>query len=117
MKKQPALIAAAAVLFAAHAFAEQKHGVEVYPGAKADPSVAQSVAEMGIKDAGTYRTSDPVKKVAEFYRNQKLKQENLDDEGALFTGKGVTVTIQNPWMNMKTGAVVKDTLISITKGK
>jgi hypothetical protein len=27
----------------------------------------------------------------------------------------VDVTVQNPWMNMKTGAMMKDTLISIVK--
>lgn len=115
MKK--AAVMTAALVWALHAGAEQKHGVEVYPGAKADASVAQSVAEMGIKDAGTYRTGDAVAKVAEFYRNQKLKQENLDKDGALFTGKGVTVTIQRPWMNMKTGAMMNDTLVSIVKNK
>lgn len=113
MKKAAVMIAA--LVWALHAGAEQKHGVEVYPGAKADASVAKSVADMGIKDAGTFRTNDAVAKVAEFYRGQKLKQENLADDGALFTGKDVTVTIQRPWMNMKTGAIMNDTLISIVR--
>ena len=115
MKK--AAVMTAALVWALHAGAEQKHGVEVYPGAKADASVAQSVAKMGIKDAGTYRTGDAVAKVAEFYRKQNLKQENLDADGALFTGKNVTVTVQRPWMDMKTGALMSDTLISIVRKK
>lgn len=107
---------AIALVWAAQAGAEQMHGVEVYPNAKNDPAVAKSVAEMGIKNAATYRTSDSVAKVAEFYRKQKLKQENISAEGAMFTmGKNVTVTVQNPWMDMKTGAVKNDTLISIVK--
>lgn len=115
MKK--AAFIAIALLWAAQAGAEQKHGVEVYPGAKFDAEVAQSVAKMGIKNAATYRTTDSVRKVAGFYRGQKLKEGSAsDDEGAMFsTGKGVTVTIQNPWLNMKTGAQMSDTLISIVK--
>lgn len=115
MKK--AAFVAIALLWAAQAGAEQKHGVEVYPNAKPDASVAESIAKMGIKNAATYRTTDSVRKVAEFYRQQKLKeQEGSNDEGATFSmGKGVTVTVQNPWLNMKTGAVMKDTLISIVK--
>lgn len=104
---------AISLMWAAHAGAEQMHGIEVYPGARQDAAVAQQVAKMGIKNAGTYRTSDSVAKVAEFYRKQKLKQESLDDKGAMFTGTNVTVTVQNPWMDMKTGAIVRDTLISI----
>jgi hypothetical protein len=115
MKK--AAVMAVALVWALHAGAEQKHGVEVYPGAKADADVAKAVAKMGIKDAGTFRTNDAVAKVAEFYRGQKLKQENLDADGALFTGKNVTVTVQRPWMDMKTGTIMKDTLISIVKKK
>lgn len=33
----------------------------------------------------------------------------------MFTGQGVTLTIQNPWMGMDSGKVMKDTLISIVK--
>lgn len=107
---------AIALIWAAQAGAEQAHGVEVYPGAKADAAVAQSVAEMGIKNAATYRTTDSVAKVAEFYRKQNLKQQHIDANGAMFTtGKKVTVTVQNPWMNMKSGAMMNDTLVSIVK--
>lgn len=113
--KKSAFIAAA-LLCTAQAFAEQKYGVEVYPNAKFDAAVTQSVAKMGVKSVGTYRTADPLRKVVDFYRGQKLKQEAADDEGATFTmGKAVTVTVQNPWLDMKTGAVMNDTLISIVK--
>lgn len=108
-------IVAIALMWAVHAGAEQAHGVEVYPGAKADAAVAKQVAEMGVKNASTYRTNDTVAKVAEFYRKQNLKQENLDEDGAMFTGKKVTVTVQKPWMDMKTGKMMSDTLISIVK--
>jgi len=36
-------------------------------------------------------------------------------EGALFKKGKINVTLQSPWMNMKTGAMMKDTLISIVQ--
>jgi hypothetical protein len=37
------------------------------------------------------------------------------DKGAMFKLNGVTITLQSPWMNMKTGVRNYDTLISIVK--
>ena len=113
-----AVFLAAALLFAGTAAAEQKHGVEVYPNAKADAKVGKQLEKMNIKDAGTYRTSDGVGKVVAFYRKQGLKEgPATSDQGAMFMGKGVSVTIQNPWMDMDTSTIMKDTLISIVKSK
>jgi hypothetical protein len=36
-------------------------------------------------------------------------------KGAMFKLNGVSITLQSPWMNMKTGARNTDTLISIVK--
>jgi len=113
-----AILLAASLAFATCAAAEQKHGVEVYPNAKADAKVAKQLEKMNIKNAGTYRTTDAVGKVAEFYRKQGLKEgPGTSAQGAMFTGKGTTVTIQNPWLDMDTSTVTKDTLISIVKNK
>ena len=114
-----AVLLAAFLAFATCAAAEQKHGVEVYPNAKADAKVAKQLEKMNIKGAGTYRTTDSVKKVADFYRKQSAMKESpgTSDTGAMFTGKGTTVTIQNPWMDMDTSTITKDTLISIVKNK
>jgi hypothetical protein len=116
--KRAALIAAT-LLWAATAAAEQKHGVEVYPGAKADAKVSKQLEKMNIKDGGTYRTSDGVKKVAEFYRKQAGLKEGpaTSDTGAMFTGKDVMITIQNPWLDMDTSQKMSDTLISIVRNK
>jgi hypothetical protein len=115
--KRAAFIAAA-LLWSASAGAEQKHGVEVYPGAKPDAKVEKQLAKMNIRNAGTYRTGDGVKKVVEFYRKQGLTEgPATSDQGGMFTGKGVTVTIQNPWMDMDSSTIMKDTLISIVKSK
>ena len=116
MKK--AAFIAATLLWSASAAAEQVHGVEVYPGAKADAAVAKQVEKMGIKNAATYRTGDPVAKVAEFYRKQKLEEmPGTSKQGASFTAKGAMITIQNPWLNMDNSTMMNDTLISIVRKK
>ena len=114
--KKAALIAIA-ILWSAHAGAESQYGIEVYPNAKADAAVAQSLKKMGFKNSAAYRTTDSVSKVVEFYRKQKFKElPGGDDRGGAFdTGKGVSLTIQNPWLEMSTGKLVKDTLISFVK--
>ena len=109
-------VVAALALWAAQAVAESQHGVEVYPGAKADAEVAKMIKDTMKFNAATYRTSDSVEKVADFYRKQPLKENpGTDKKGAGFMGKGVMVTVQNPWADMKTGKMNNDTLISIVK--
>ena len=110
---------ATALSLSAHALAEQKHGVEVYPNAKADAKVAKQLEKMNIKGAGTYRSGDSVAKVTEFYRKQSgLKEVGTGNaQGATFQGKDVMVTIQNPWLDMDTSQKVNDTLISIVGKK
>ena len=98
------------------AAAETQHGVAVYPGAKADPEVAAQLKKAMQIDARTYRTPDSVEKVAKFYRDQKLKpMPGADAKQAGFMADGVHVTIQNPWMDMKSGKINNDTLLSIVK--
>jgi hypothetical protein len=100
---------------AGQAAAEAQFGVEVYPGAKHDAEVEKQVRDMKL-NAKTYRTSDSVAKVTDFYKGQKLEQQpGANKAGSMFMGKGVMVTIQNPWADMKTGKVTNDTLISIVK--
>jgi len=113
-----AALMAAALLCAAYVHAEQVNGVEVYPGAKADPSVGKTIEkQMGIKGVQTFRTSDPVKKVSEFYRKQGLKEmPGADDKAAMFTKGKANVTIQNPWLDMNTSKMMNDTLVSIGAG-
>ena len=115
--KRAALLAAGLLFWAAQAAAESKYGVEVYPAAKPDAAVTKSLEEkLKLKNAAAYRTSDSVAKVCEFYRKQGLKEApGTRPEGAMFTGKGVNVTVQNPWMDMDSGKMNKDTLISIVK--
>ena len=101
-------------------FGEEIFGVQVYPGAKLDEPTTKFLKENLKMEGAAYRTADSVEKVAAFYKTQSmLKAVSVEKEGALFM-KGsyeLTVTIQNPWMDMKTGAKMTDTLISISKGK
>ena len=109
-----AALAAASLAFAAAA--ETQHGVTVYPAAKAAPEVAAELKKAMKLNAHTYRTSDSVEKVAGFYKSQKLKEmPGADKQQAGFMADGVHVTIQNPWMDLKTGKINNDTLLSIVK--
>jgi hypothetical protein len=107
---------ALALLWAAQASAESQFGVTVYPGAKADAAVTRDLKEKLQTNGFAYRTKDSVAKVAEFYRKQPpLKEMGGDKDNAAFSSGPVMVTVQNPWMDMSTGKLVNDTLISIVK--
>ncbi len=115
-----AAVAAAVVLaLAGSASAEEKHGVVVYPGAKYDSGTSDAVTKMLKADAGCYRTGDDVAKVAGFYRQQEGVKAigDVTAQGAMFRKGEVDVTIQRPWMDMKTGKMNDDTLVSIVKQK
>ena len=117
MKK--AIAVAAFALLSGTAIADAQFGIETYPGAKEDTEVAQQLKKSMNLTAKTYRTGDSVTKVTEFYRKQKSLTEGpaSSDKGSMFTGKGATLTVQNPWMDMKSGKINNDTLISIVPNK
>jgi len=99
--------------------ADESFGVPVYPGAKFDAGATNVLKEKIHINGLCYRTEDGVQKVAEFYKNQGLDLSGeITKEGALYQTKtGVNVSIQNPWMDISTGTMIKDTLISIVKLK
>lgn len=114
--------------------AAQATRIAVYPGAKTDASTTEFLRrQMGV-DGTAYRTSDGLQKVAAFYQAQPGIQpmgEANKDSAAFVAGckeefnavmkkkmtTGCThhVTVQSPWMDMKTGKMVPDTLVSIVK--
>lgn len=105
-------------VLSAQAWAASQPGATVYPGARPDAAVAAQLKKAMNIEAQTYRTGDSVEKVAAFYRAQKLKEQpGTSKTGAMFTGPGVTVTVQNPWSDMESGKINNDTLVSIVKGK
>ncbi|HMK56429.1 MAG TPA: hypothetical protein VK448_07325 [Dissulfurispiraceae bacterium] len=99
--------------------ADDKNSVPVYPGAKPDAETAKFLKD-GLKlDGAAYLTNDSIAKVIAYYKGQKdLKVLFEDKEGAKFeNSKKLSVTIQNPWRDMKTGKMRSDTLISIVNEK
>ena len=99
----------------APALAADKFGVPVYDAAKFDAEVSAQVTRMGGQ-AACYRSADALAKVIEFYSKQPgISVIHTSGKGAMFKFKGVTITLQSPWMDMKTGARNTDTLISIVK--
>ena len=116
MKKILALAAALVLTGICAAGAEERYGVAVYPGAKYDDASSKFLKESMNMDAACYRTGDGVDKVVAFYKKQKGLSlfGDATKEGALFQSKNnIDVTIQSPWMDMKTGTMMKDTLVSI----
>lgn len=117
MKAAQKLVLLSLVLFSALmlARAEDKFGVKVYDGAKFDADTSAFMARMASQSA-CYRTTDPLSKVIAFYgKLPGVATIHSNDKGAMFKLNGVTITLQNPWLNMKTGAHNTDTLISIVK--
>ncbi|MCL5024782.1 MAG: hypothetical protein M1497_15725 [Nitrospirae bacterium] len=56
--------------------------------------------------------------MTEFYKKQSDLKYMGGDEGTPMFRKGtVDVTVQSPWMDTKTGKMMKDALISIVKQK
>jgi len=97
------------------ASAEDKWGVKVYNGAIYDADTSAFVAQMGGQ-AACYRSADSLAKLVDFYRKLPgIAVIHIGDKGAMFKLNGVTITLQSPWMNMKTGVRNSDTLISIVK--
>jgi hypothetical protein len=105
-------------LFAVALGAEEKLGVKVYEGAKLDEALSAWASESFSAEAFCYRTNDSLEKVVAFYKNEPgLELMGESKEGAMFKKGDVDITIQNPWQNIKTGQLMKDTLISILKYK
>lgn len=96
--------------------AEERFGVPVYGAARFDADTSALVEKMATKGAACFRSADSLAKVTEFYR--KLPGASVvraDGKGAMVKIKGITVTLQNPFRDMKTGAVCTETLISIVR--
>jgi hypothetical protein len=116
MKWLAVLFIAFALTLAAGQEIKEVFGVPVYPGAKLDEATTKFLTEGMAVNGMAFRSPDSVAKVAEFYKTQGLKEIMVSQEGAMFKkGDVVDITLQNPWQNMQTGKMEKDTLISIVK--
>ena len=96
--------------------AEEKLGIPVYNGAQYDARVSKGVSTALSASAFCYRTNDSLNKVMDFYKKQAgFKLMGSTPEGAMFKKGATDLTVQNPWMNMEAGKMMKDTLITIVK--
>ncbi|WP_139163007.1 hypothetical protein [Desulfonatronum thiosulfatophilum] len=97
--------------------AETQFGVAVYPEATQHAGTTKFLKEgLGV-DGVAYQTKDPASAVIEFYKSQDgIREIFVSDESAMFRkGDEVDVTVQSPWMDMDTGKLMQDCLISIVK--
>jgi maltose-binding protein MalE len=109
-------VLAISALGLAMAASEEKFGVKVYDGAKYDADTSQFIGAAMKVEAACYRTDAPAAQVNEFYRKQPGTTEvHTSARGGMFKKGDISITIQNPWMNMKSHQQMKDTLISIVK--
>jgi hypothetical protein len=110
------LMAALVILTGAFAYGTDTFGVPAYPGGTYDPQTVKALKEMMQLDAACFRTKDSVSSVVDFYKKQGgLKLLHADEKGAFFKKGNIDITVQTPWMDMNTGKMNKDTLISIVR--
>jgi len=93
MKKIYVFVVVMSLLFTNAVSADELFGVQVYPGAKLDVATSKVLKEQISVNGSGYRTSDSVKKVAEFYEKQGLTLVGeITEESALYrTNTGVNV--------------------------
>jgi len=102
------------------ASAEEKLGVQIYPGAKYDDAMTRSMIVSPTMSGYVYRTDDSIAKVSDFYRKQGLVSVQVgggSKETARFKkfDTNTDVVIKSPWKDSRTGAMMKDTLIMVLK--
>ncbi len=84
-------------------------------GRNTTPTLPYLFTQM-VRQAACYRSADSLAKLVYFYSKLPgVAVIHIGDKGAMFKLNGVSITLQSPWMNVKTGVRNSDTLISIVK--
>jgi hypothetical protein len=102
----------------ANAGPENVVGIRLYPGAS-NSNVEGSenvIKSSGYPIAVCRHTTDSLDKVVAFYRNDKQLSpmgEPSKDNAGFFNKAGVSMSINSPWMNMKTFQMTNGTMICI----
>jgi hypothetical protein len=112
--------------------AEEKFGVQIYPGAVFDSKTTEAFSGSSGEMA-FYTTKDDIAEVFEFYSNQPgikpmgtgLMPTDDGRSGAAFSGDNIMISIERPYLDMSaatfdeetgvTGKMIDNTLISIQK--
>jgi hypothetical protein len=117
-----AMVLMASITLAAGAVAQSGavsvSGILLYPGGS---SVGVEGSENVIKSSGyktgvCRHTTDSLAKVVAFYRNQRNLSplgEPSKDNAAFFTKAGASMSINSPWMDMRTFKLTEGTMICI----
>ena len=107
---------------AAQAAGESVAGIQLYPGASAhDVEGSEKVLkDTGYPTAVCRHTPDSLEKVVAFYRKDKelspMGEPSKDNAG--FSNKaGASMSINSPWVNMKTFQMNKGTMVCIASKK
>jgi hypothetical protein len=102
----------------AHAAPETVAGIQLYPGASSSnvEDSEQVIKSSGYPIAVCRHTTDNLDKVVAFYRNDKqlspMGAPSKDNAG-FFNKTGASMSINSPWMNMKTFQMTNGTMICI----
>jgi hypothetical protein len=107
------------ISLATAALAEERFGVNVYPGSSYEASTSNKMKEAMKVEIACFRSSDSLAKVIAYYKTQPGFKAvgDLTNEGAMFRKGKIDVTIQDPWMDMTTGKMMKSPLICIVQQK
>jgi hypothetical protein len=116
LTKQMVTLAVMCLVAVGAARAADPLGVPVYAGAQPEAGAAKAIVEMmpGAK-VFCYTTGDPVEKVVAFYKKQGLTYMGGDAQNGMFRKGEIDITLQRPWMDMKSGKLNQSTLISIVQ--
>lgn len=118
MKMKICLIVSTAVLLTmlSLAGAEENFGIPLYNSASYDAQTSKRISDSMQIEAYCYQTADSSSRAIEFYKKQPgLKFVGIGDKNGVFKKGDINLTIQSPWMDMKSGKLNQGTLISIVK--
>ena len=100
--------------------ADNVAGIQLYPGSSASgvEGSEKIVKDTGYKTVACRHTTDSLSKVVAFYRNDKqltLLGEPSKDNAGFVSKTGASITINSPWIDMKTLASNDSTMICIAQ--
>jgi hypothetical protein len=106
------------MIWTSFAGAEERLGVQAYPGAKFDQAMSQILMKNTALKVAAFRTDDKIGKVSDFYRKKGLvllKFGSQSDDLVRFKDmkNNVDVVVQQPWKDPRTNEMKNDTLILI----
>jgi hypothetical protein len=114
----PTLLALLASAVTAAAGGESVAGIQLYPGASSSnvEGTEKFLKDTGYPVAVCRNTTDSLEKVVAFYRSDKQLSpmgEPGKDNAGFYNKAGASMSINSPWINMKTFQMTNGTMICI----